>query len=194
MIRHTPPLSYRASVFVLALMGFALLPPYTAAQENDKAQALGVTIQVYPAGIILAGRTSVPIRTRSTLTVHAAYNRTDRRDFGEHDNEEGGGPGLGLGLRRYLRARYDGWHLGVRTDLWFLEIDWGDDAPQRGGVTNTVVLQPTAQAGYTWTVAKGRLVLEATVSLGVEINVDTQGEPVGEGAILLGGIGVGYRL
>ena len=40
----------------------------------------------------------------------------------------------------------------------------------------------------------GRFVLEATVALGVEINIDTQGEAVGEGAILLGGLAIAYRL
>jgi len=160
----------------------------------NKPHAVGVTVQAYPAGVILAARASLPIRARSTLTAHAAHNLTDRRDFGEHDNEEGGGPGFGLAFRRYLGTRYEGMHVGVRADLWFLEIDWQDDAPRRSGTTDIVVLQPTAQAGYTRTVANGRLVLEATVALGVEINIDTQGEAVGEGAILLGGLAMAYRL
>ena len=171
-----------------------MLPSRAEAQQATRPHAVGVTVQAYPAGLIVAGRASLPIRTRSILTAHAAYNSTDRRDFGEHDNEEGGGPGFGVAFRRYLSARYEGWHLGVRTDLWFLEIDWEDDTPPRSGTTDITVLQPTAQAGYAWTVANGRLVLEAIVALGVEINIDTQGEAVGEGAILLGGLSVAYRL
>jgi len=36
-------------------------------------------------------------------------------------------------------------------------------------------------------------ILDLTASLGAEINVDTDGEPVGEGAILLLGVGTEYR-
>ena len=190
--RHTPMPGYRTSALVLALIGVVTLPPRAGAQE--KPHAVGVTVQAYPAGVILAVRASLPIRARSTLTAHAAHNFTDRRDFGEHDNEEGGGPGFGLAFQRYLGTRYEGVHLGVRADLWFLKIDWQDDAPRRFGTTDIVVFQPTAQAGYTRTVANGSLVLEATVALGVEINIDTQGETVGEGAILLGGFAMAYRL
>lgn len=186
--------SYRASTLVLVLALMVIRPPCAEAQQKTRPHAAGVTVQAYPAGLIFAVRASFPIQTRSTLTAHAAYNVTDRRDFGEHDNEEGDGPGFGLAFRRYLGARYDGLHLGVRTDLWFMEIDWEDDTPRRMGMTDIVVLQPTAQAGYTRTVAHGRFVLEATVSLGAEINIDIQGEAVGEGAILLGGLAIAYRL
>ncbi len=185
---------YRTSALVLALIGVVTLPLRVRAQEMNKPHAVGVTLQAYPAGVILAVRASLPIRARSTLTAYAAYNLTDRRDFGEHDNEEGRGPGFGFAFRRYLGARYQGVHVGARADLWFLKIDWEDDTPRRSGTTDIVVLQPTAQVGYTRTVANGRLVLEATVALGVEINLDTQGEAVGEGAILLGAIGIAYRL
>lgn len=193
-IKPTPRFSLRPALLVLVLAGMGMLPSRAAAQKTTGPRAVGVTVQAYPAGVIFAGRVSFPIRTRSTLTTYAAYNNTDRQDFGEHDNEEGGGPGFGLAFRHYLGARYDGWRLGVRTDLWFLEIDWEDDAPPRTGTTDITVLQPTAQAGYSRTVANGRLVLEATVALGLEINVDTQGEAVGEGAILLGGLAIAYRL
>ena len=178
----------------LGLMGLTLMPAETNAQSATRNRALGLALQAYPAGIIVAGRASFPIRSRSTLTVYGGYNLTDRQDFGEHDNEEGGGPGFGVAWHRYLRARYQGLRFGLRTDLWFLEIDWDDDAGPRSGTTDITVLQPTGQVGYSRTVSQGRLLLEATVSLGLEINIDTQGEPVGEGAILLGGISIAYRL
>ena len=51
------------------------------------------------------------------------------------------------------------------------------------GETDIWVLQPTVRAGY-------RLMstLDLSASLGAEINVSTDGEPVGEGAILLVGL------
>ena len=55
------------------------------------------------------------------------------------------------------------------------------------------MLQPTARAGYAWLLSGKRLRLDATAALGAEINIQTQGEDVGEGVILLGGIGLSYR-
>jgi hypothetical protein len=67
-------------------------------------------------------------------------------------------------------------------DVWDLIIDWKD--PGRMGSTETLVLQPTAEVGYGWnTAGVGRI--ELGLGLGAEINVDTDGEDVGEGAIFL---------
>jgi hypothetical protein len=176
-----------------ASLAAGVVPTAAMAQGAAHTHAIGATAQLYPAGVNLAARASFPIGDRNTLSAHGGYNVTDRRDFGEHDNEEGGGPGFGFAVRRYLEERYNGFHIGVRTDLWFLAIDWEDNAPPRSDRTNVVVLQPTAQAGYSRTLSGGRVVLEATVSLGAEINVRTGGEAVGEGAILLVGVGIAYR-
>jgi len=75
------------------------------------------------------------------------------------------------------------------VDLWFLDIDWKDD-PNLSGSTDVVVLQPTVEGGYAWWLGPGRLELLAAV--GAEINVDEDGEDVGDGAIGL--IGFTYLL
>ncbi len=93
-------------------------------------------------------------------------------------------------MRHYFGEYRSGWHLGVRTDVWFMDIDWTD--PNDSGRTDIVVLQPTAQGGYTFLLGND-WVIDATASFGAEINVKETGDPVGQGAILLLGVGTEYR-
>ena len=153
---------------------------------------VGTEVQVYPAGLIIGARGGVDLGARQEINFRAGYNITDRRDFGKHDNEEGGGRGFGLGYRYYLSNKLNGFFAGVRTDLFFLEIDWRDNNPLQNGTTDIVVLQPTAEVGYDILKKNAVWSLQPTISLGVEINIQTEGEPVGEGAILLGGLNLTY--
>jgi len=165
--------------------------PLATAMPGERRWRWGGEIQVYPAGVIGAGRASVALSQRERLLFYVGYNLTDRGDFGEHDDEEGGGPGFGLAWRRYFSGvDRDGWYAGARADLWFLEIDWRDDEPARSGRTDVLVLQPTAVGGRAW--VWDDLVLDLGLALGAEVNLDTDGEDVGEGAILLGGLGFEY--
>jgi hypothetical protein len=56
-----------------------------------------------------------------------------------------------------------------------------------------LVLQPTLEAGWGFVVGE-KIVFTPTVAFGFEINVKTEGEPTGEGAIVLLGINLAYRL
>ena len=149
------------------------------------ANPVGLNVQAYPAGLITEVEFVVPIDDNQALLFRAGYNFTDRRDFGEHDNEEGGGPGLTLGYRYATRDLAEGWFFGARADLWFMKIDWKD--PGRSGTTDVVVLQPTAEVGYTFPLSATWSV-QPFLALGAEINVDTDGEDVGDGAIFLVGV------
>ena len=146
----------------------------------------GLELQAYPAGLQATAVAARAISEDELLTLRAGYNATDRRDFGEQDDEEGGGPGLGLGWHHLFEPAGDGWIAGARLDLWWLDIDWKDDSGE-GGSTDVVVLQPTAEGGYRWLRGDGSS-LALTLSLGLEVNVDTDGEDVGEGAIALLGL------
>ena len=164
--------------------------PAPEPREDDAIvfeMAAGFEVQGYPAGVIYGAHGQVAISTDEVLTVRAAVNGTDRRDFGEFGGEQGEGLGGGVGYRRYSGDLYDGWMWGARVDLWDLEIDWRQD-PGLSGTTDILVLQPAVEAGYTWWLDElltWRLTLSAAV--GAEINIDTDGEDVGEGAIgLLG--------
>lgn len=146
----------------------------------------GAEAELYPAGVVVAGSGASPISENAVVFGRAGYNFTDRRDYGDHEDESGGGPGFGFGYRRWFGEERRGWFWGARADLWFLEIDWEDAGGTRSGTSDVIVLQPVGQGGYTWPVGDWRLDLSA--SLGAEINVDTSGEDVGEGAILLLGV------
>lgn len=170
----------------------ASLPACKASMDleilTDPESRIGAEVQAYPAGVIPGVRWEWPRSDRDVWFGRFAYNFADRGDFGEHDDESGGGFGLGAGWRRWQDDQKLGWHYGARLDFWDLDIDWRDNAPTtRQGATNVLVVQPTIEGGYSWNVRKGGR-LDLTLGLGAELNVSTDGEDVGEGAILLLGI------
>ena len=159
--------------------------PHAPLWENWK---VGLEVQAYPAGVITGVQARTPVSDDSEVTYRLAYNATDRQDFGEHDDESGGGPGLGVGYRHYFGPDHSGWLVGGRLDLWILEIDWEDDPPATPleGTTDVVVLQPTLEGGYSLPLNDDWR-FDVTLAVGAEINVDEDGDDVGEGAIgLLG--------
>lgn len=145
-----------------------------------------VEAQVYPAGGILVGGARL-----GPLDVHAGWNLTRRGDFGEHDNERGGGPGLGASVWRRGIA---GLRAGLRLDVWYLDIDWWDRVPggitgpqvasRRSGSTQITVVQPTLRLRFDLPGAP----LGLTAAVGAEFNVTTDGEDVGDGVIGLVGL------
>jgi|10_taG_2_1085330.scaffolds.fasta_scaffold02463_11 hypothetical protein len=158
--------------------------------------------QAYPAGIIPGVRFDFNIGNNSYLTSRIGYNFTDRKDFGKNDNEEGGGPGFGIG---YVRSDFISSDLSVhiRTDLWFMDIDWRDSQTICGtvspcfeqginGTSEIIILQPTVGIEY-MIPSSTNLFLKPSLSFGYEINIKTKGREVGEGAILLIGLSLGRR-
>ncbi len=161
-------------------------------QAPDRKFIRGISLQGYPAGFIGTGKFTYFYRSDQSATLYLGLNVTDRRDWGRHDDESGIGAGAGLAWRRYFDEDGLGWFLGVRTDLWFMQIDWEENSGA-SGTTDIVVFQPTAQVGYSFLPEGSRWVFEASAALGAEINLQTDGEPVGEGAIFLLGLGAGFR-
>lgn len=151
---------------------------------------LGPKIQVYPAGFIISAK-ATKLGQTDEWNVQAGYNLARRQDFGRHDNEEGGGPGLGIGYRKYFKDNARGIYLSANIDLWLLKIDWKDQIttfPAPGfdtGTTHITVLQPTIGAGYQYLSASALWSASAGVAFGREWNIITNGEPVGEGGISL---------
>lgn len=162
-------------------------------QAPDREFIRGIAVQGYPAGAILNGHFAYFYKPNKTVGLYLGYNLTNRRDWGEHDDEQGGGAGAGLAWRHYFKEKdVSGFHAGIRTDLWFLTIDWEDD-DGREGETEVSVLQPTAQLGYSFFPEDRRIVFEVNASLGAEFNIFTRGEDVGQGAIFLVGFVFGYQ-
>ena len=172
-------------IFLFLFSGALSRPNELVAQTR-----FGLGFQAYPAGVIGVGQVIIPTSEHVSVRLLAGYNATDRRDFGEHDDETGGGPGLALELDRYFARDKRGFFVGARADIWFLDIDWENERIDGGetGETSVTVFQPTGVVGYRTGSSLSGVAIDFTLALGAEINVNTSGEPVGEGAIFLAGI------
>lgn len=178
--------SQRSLPLVAALSALVALSACVAPGNPTGSAQFGPEVQVYPAGAILGGRYELPAGERTVQFARLAVNLTDRGSWGQHDDEQGHGFGGGIGMRRWLDQQGIGWHYGARADIWSLSLDWEDRAPARSGDSKVLVLQPAIEGGYSWWNRGGRI--DLSLSLGVEVNVDTRGEDVGEGPILLLGV------
>ncbi len=153
--------------------------------------AIGLELQRYPVGTIgtLTGR--VPLGDRSDLLFGAGFNDADREDNGEFDDEQAEGPGVSVGFRHHREVDRTGWSFGARLDVWDLEVDWTDQLGTVGetrGTSDALVLQPTGVVAYAWNLGEAGWQVEASAAFGAEINVDTDGPDVGDGAIGLVGV------
>ena len=167
----------------------------SAQDASGKYVDFGVEVQQYPTGFLLGVRSEIGLANHHAIDIRVGYNLLDHQDFGVHEDEEGGGFGFTLGYRYYFQPQNEKWFLGVRSDLWFNEVDWMDnigEVNELSGTTNVMVLQPTAIGGYRFLINEN-WVITPTIGFGVEINVKTDGEEVGQGTILLWGVNIGYQ-
>ncbi|MCB0733176.1 MAG: hypothetical protein H6608_05030 [Flavobacteriales bacterium] len=173
----------RSVAVFLVLIG-GCFSPGIHAQSVDR---LGLEYNYYPAGHIAALQFEWSHNNHNAWNIRVAVNRSLRQDFsGLNDDERGWGPGVSLGYRRYLVDHTcNGVYLGLRTDFWWMTINWKDqnDIPS-SGTTKIKVLQPTMEIGYGFPVRKDWR-LNAAVVNGMEWNVVTKGADVGQGWITL---------
>ncbi len=156
---------------------------------------IGIETQVYPTGIIPGVRIDQFVGDKTSLSLRFGYQIIDHRDLGVHDDETGSGYGLSLGAHFYQDTSTIGWHIGPRVDLWRNSIDWSDGsaATMITGETDVTVLQPTVVGGYRFAMGLNGYI-SPTIGFGYEWNVKTEGEPTGEGAILLLGVQLAFRI
>jgi len=176
--------------FILVLTGTISL--FSSAQSTD----LGLEIQAYPTGVLSGVRADFGFGERQALHVRLGYNLVRHRDLGEHEDERGGGFGFSLGYKRYFSADFRRWFLGLRSDLWFNDVDWKDNIGmlnEVSGNTKITVLQPTLEGGFAFEFGEGQWFFTPSLAFGYEINVKTEGAEVGQGAILLAGFSIGRR-
>ncbi|MCF8238228.1 MAG: hypothetical protein K9I85_08745 [Saprospiraceae bacterium] len=162
---------------------FLLLTGSTARAQHQ----IGVEFQAYPAGQIASLNYGCSLGTNGALEARIGYNFIDHRDQGVQDDEKGGGFGGSIG---YTYRIWNLLRLGARADVWWNTIDWKMDPGtplEITGTTKVTVFQPTLTLDYP--IPLGNWVLIPRIAFGAEINVQTDGEKVGQGAILLGGVG-----
>lgn len=180
-------------LWILSLL--FVLPLSLSAQErgglfdlHDGDINYGGSVQVYGTGFIV-GPVVDWANQFNHFQVRLAYNLTDRSDNGEHQDEEGGGPGIGGAWHRWHHLGKLSAFYGGRVDLWQLAIDWKENG--RSGETDILVLQPTIEGGLCYDIAE-HWRLMGSLAVGAEINVNTNGENVGEGEIGLAGLSLIY--
>lgn len=168
----------------------------TLFSQDINSSSIGIEIQAYPTGIIPGVRYERNISENSAVHFRLGYQWIRHRDLGKHDDEKGSGYGFSVGYKKYFSAKQSGFSLSLRTDIWWNEIEWTtiELSPDPiKGTTNITVLQPTLLLEYQVRI-KSEFNLIPSLGFGYEWNVRTEGEPTGEGAILLIGVGISKKL
>ena len=186
----------RKIAFILAFCALIAANQAVKAQ-SDKPKWLeaGIEAQIYQSGFIFTGRTQVRMTSNGTFPLRVGYHIARWKDTGEHDFEEGEGPGFGFGYRNYFLRKHSGAFIEPRIDVWFLKVDWENYAGSTligTGTSSATTFQPTVAIGYQHEF-NFPLALEIAVAFGLQINVVSSGEDVREGGIAAANLGVSYR-
>jgi hypothetical protein len=173
-----------SSLFALLLM---ITTSYAQDQDFIKRTDLGVSLQVYPAGIIPTVNVEHYFNEKSSLLVRAGLNIVDRQDFSDfNETEEGTGFGGSVGYRKHFPSGKGKFIAGLNVDVWSLNIDWTDfDAADNliSGSTYTLVVQPWLEGGYFLPIKNTKSEIGLTLGFGREINAITSGDEVEQGFI-----------
>ncbi len=175
-------------LFLLLVFQFSGTYSQTAVKEtNNKRMDLGVSVQLYPAGIIPTLNLERYLTERSSLVYRLGANIVDRQDFSdENDEEKGEGFGGSFGYRKHFPLKKGKVIAGINMDIWNLWIDWENDPNSlnmTSGTTYTLVLQPWLEAGYFFDLKNSSSQIGISAGFGREINVITDGKDVEQGWI-----------
>ena len=179
-------------------LGFVLLTTVAAPTLHSAEtphRDISFELQVYPTGVIPGVRFELALDDRQAVHLRLGIQEIDHRDEGVQDDEQGEGAGFTLGYKRYLRPGLTGLAFSFRTDVWFNSLDWRNNIgtpEETSGRTNVTVLQPTVELSWHRSLGSKYFVTPSAAA-GFEINVDTDGEDVGEGFIFLVGVLAGVR-
>ncbi len=172
---------------------FFLPRAYTQDSTFIKNVGWGPEIQVYPTGFLSGLTVYKELNDYNFIHIRFGYNFVRHGSAGLHEDERGGGWGGTIGYDRLVTLRKTDWLLGARCDGWRNKLDWKNNigsVNEVRGQTTVTVLQPTVRLSYP--VKSGTATFLPSLAFGAEINVQTSGEEVGEGLILL--LGVSYIL
>ena len=152
---------------------------------------IGAQFQWYPTGTISSLHVAFNSKIHHSVLVQLGYNKANRKDDGEKDDEKGSGWGGAIGYRYYFKPFPYKFFLGVKTDIYRMKIDWVEGI--QTGETKTWTLQPLFEIGYTF-IINDQGFITPFIANGAEINIKTDGDKVGQGFITLIGISAGFRL
>lgn len=166
------------------LFSFCLHSSYAQNSNYSPDTKMGVSVQLYPAGIIPTFNLERYLSEKTSLFLRFGFNFTDRKDFSDvNDHEEGAGAGGSFGYRKYFPLTKGKIVTGVHIDVWNLWIDWEDDVDESNalsGRTEILVLQPWLETGYYLPIKNTSSLIAITAGFGREINAITDGEEVAQ--------------
>jgi len=176
---------YFLSVFIILIFQIPAIHAQSGKNDFDqKISNLGVSVQVYPAGIIPTVNLEQYFTKRSSLVYRLGANIVDRQDFSaENDEEKGGGFGASIGYRIHYPLRNGEIITGINMDVWNLWVDWRDKLPfqnMTSGTTYTLVIQPWLEAGYFFHLKNSNSKIGITAGFGREINTIVDGKQVAQ--------------
>lgn len=157
----------------------------TKDQKPEHNSTFGVSVQVYPSGIIPTINFEYYLTKNTSLQYRLRANIIDRQDYSnENDEEKGLGFGGSFGYRYHVLLKKNEFIIGANLDLWNTWIDWKNNinAIQTSGNTYTLVLQPWLEAGYFFKL-KNTSKIGFTGGFGREINIISNGKDVAQGWI-----------
>ena len=175
---------------------FALVLFFHVSRSQDvevgyRTTDIGAQFQYHLYGTVTSLHAAFNSKIHHSILVQFSYNKANRKDNGEKDIETGSGWGGALGYRYYFRPHPHKLFLGVKADIFKMKIDWVDGIFT--GQTRTWTLQPSLELGYTF-VVNDQGFITPFIANGVQINVQTEGDKVGQGFVPIIGISAGFRL
>lgn len=184
---------YRVMMFaVLIFLSSCAIASENMKVTGEKTHYLGVEFQAYPAGMMPGITYAFAWNEAHEINFRAGMNFAKRNDWGVQMDERGSGFGVTLGYRYRFHVWNEVFSIGPRCDVWDLDIDYVDTRFQgpmeRRSTTEILVVQPTLELAWWKQLGDSRFDLGVSLSNGYEINVKTEGLPVGEGFITLVGI------
>lgn len=174
----------------LIIISFCFIITARSQDFGYKTIDVGGEFQWYPKGYIYAVHLAYNFPIHHSFQARIGYNKSNWKDEGMHNNEEGGGPGFSLGYRYYFLVRPHGFFLGAHTDLWRLSIDWRQGT--YNGRSKIWALQPTAEMGYMFLI-NDMFFISPSIAAGLQTNIKTEGPSVGHGSVILVGISTGWK-
>jgi hypothetical protein len=159
----------------------------TIDSNNAKRTEMGLSMQWYPAGIIMTLNSEIFAGNKSAMLLRSGGNFINRRDYSPYnENENGSGFGGTLGYRRHFYRKSGYFIAGFNTDIWNTWINWKNNIGQPNptfGRTYTLVLQPWIEAGYFANPGESPFQFGLCSGFGRELNIITIGKAVGQGWI-----------
>jgi hypothetical protein len=151
---------------------------------------VGAQIMNSPKGYSTALHLAFNAAVHNAFLLCIGYNKSDWKDKGKHELENGRGFGISLGYRYYFLVRPHGFFMGLRTDIWQSKINWSQNTYL--GDSKVLAFQPTAEIGYMFLI-NDLFFITPTISGGYQANISTTGEEVGQGFIPQFGLSAGFK-